>query len=48
MMVCEYSDRLLMFLLKAEKPEKYRDRKEIRHSGDVNELAELIKLSRTI
>ena len=36
-MVREYSDRLLMFLLKAEKPNKYRDRREVKYSGDVNE-----------
>ena len=47
-MVREYSDRLLMFLLKAEKPEKYRDRREVKHSGDVNEWAEIIKLSRVL
>ena len=47
-MVREYSDRLLMFLLKAEKPEKYRDRREVKHGGDVNEWAEIIKLSRVL
>lgn len=31
--VQEYSDTLLIFLLKAAKPEKYRDRYDIRHSG---------------
>ena len=36
-MVREYSDRLLMFLLTAEKPDKYRDRREVKYSGDVNE-----------
>jgi len=47
-MVREYSDRLLMFLLKAEKPEKYRDRREIKHSGNVNEWAEICKRSREL
>ena len=46
--VREYSDSLLMFILKAEKPEKYRDRREVRHSGDVNEWAEIIKRSREL
>lgn len=31
--VQRYSDTLLIFLLKAAKPEKYRDRYDIRHSG---------------
>ena len=47
-MVREYSDRLLMFLLKAEKPEKYRDRREVKHTGEVNEWAEIIKRSREL
>ena len=46
--VTEYSDTLLMFILKAERPEKYRDRREVRHSGDVNEWAEIIKRSREL
>ncbi len=43
-----YSDALLMFILKAERPEKYRDRREVRHSGDVNEWAEICKRSREL
>ena len=46
--ITEYSDTLLMFLLKAEKPEKYRDRREIKHSGNVNEWAEICKRSREL
>ena len=46
--VREYSDSLLMFILKAEKPEKYRDRREVKHSGDVNEGAQIIKRSREL
>ena len=45
----EYSDALLIFILKAERPEKYRDRREVKHSGgDVNEWAEIIKRSREL
>lgn len=29
----DYSDTLLIFLLKARRPERYRDRYEVRHSG---------------
>ncbi len=46
--ITEYSDALLMFILKAERPEKYRDRREVRHSGDVNEWAEICKRSREL
>lgn len=31
--VLEYSDTLLIFLLKAHKPDKYRDRSSVEHSG---------------
>lgn len=31
----EYSDTLLIFLLKAHKPRKYRERKEVEHKGKV-------------
>src|SRR5262245_27197917 len=31
--VQEYSDTLLIFLLKAHKPEKYRERHQVEHSG---------------
>ncbi|MGE3595325.1 MAG: hypothetical protein AB7N70_07215 [Dehalococcoidia bacterium] len=34
--ITEYSDSLLMFLLKAKRPEVYRDRTEVKHSGQVN------------
>lgn len=33
--VKEYSDTLLIFLLKARKPDKYRDRQSVEHSGSV-------------
>ena len=33
--VRKYSDNLTMFLLKAHKPEKYRERSEVKHSGGV-------------
>lgn len=33
--VREYSDVLLIFLLKAHRPEKYRDLSEVKHSGNV-------------
>lgn len=32
----EYSDTLLIFLLKAVRPDKYRERVDMRHSGGVN------------
>ena len=42
----EGSDTLLIFLLKAAKPEKYRERKDVRLSGDTS-LAEAIVAART-
>lgn len=47
--VRKYDSQLLMFLLRARRPEKYRERAEIRHQGAVNqssadELARLRKL----
>lgn len=35
-MVRKYSDTLLIFLLKGAKPEKYRERADVRHSGKVD------------
>lgn len=32
----EYSDTLMIFLLKGAKPEKYRERADVRHSGKVD------------
>jgi len=32
----EYSDTLLIFLLKGIRPEKYRERADVRHSGKVD------------
>lgn len=44
--VRRYSDNLLMFLLKSRRPEKFRDRSEVKHSGGVGvTLTELLKLS---
>lgn len=34
--ITEYSDSLLMFMLKAKRPEVYRDRAEVKHTGQVN------------
>jgi hypothetical protein len=34
--VREYSDTLLVLLLKGAKPERYRDRQEVRHDGQVD------------
>jgi hypothetical protein len=38
----EYSDTLLIFLLKGIRPEKYRERTDVRHSGkiDVSKLSD--------
>ena len=35
----EYSDTLLIFLLKARAPEKYRDRFDVKHGGRVEHVA---------
>ena len=32
----KYSDQLLMFLLKGRRPEVYRDRKDVKHSGSMS------------
>jgi hypothetical protein len=42
----KYSDTLLIFLLKGAAPEKYRERLEMRHSGRVQTLAELVATAR--
>lgn len=34
--VREYSDTLLMFMLKSRKPEKYREQYDLRHSGKID------------
>ena len=38
----EYSDTLLIFMLKGARPEKYRERSDVRHSGkiDVSRLSD--------
>ena len=46
--ITEYSDSLLMFILKAEAPEKYRERQEVKGTDDLNEWAEIIKRSREL
>jgi len=38
----EYSDTLLMFMLKAREPEKYRERQDIHHSGEIGGIASRI------
>jgi hypothetical protein len=45
--VQSYSDRLLEFMLKARRPEKYRDRVDIKHSGGIEQRVkvDLSKLS---
>lgn len=35
--VREYSDTLLIFLLKAHRPEKYRDRQQVEHTGGLTQ-----------
>lgn len=34
--VTEYSDTLLIFMLKARAPDKYRERKDVTHSGEIS------------
>lgn len=36
----EYSDTLMIFLLKAARPEKYRERHEVEHTGKVTFIME--------
>ncbi len=36
--ITEYSDRLLEMLLKAARPEKYRERQSIEHTGDATTI----------
>lgn len=44
----EYSDTLMIFLLKAHRPEKYRDRHQVEHTGNVViEVAETVVRTRT-
>lgn len=45
--VQSYSDRLLEFMLKARRPERYRDRVDVKHSGSVERRVkvDLSKLS---
>jgi hypothetical protein len=46
--VQEYSDTLLIFLLKAHKPEKYRERYAIKHGGEleIHEVVETVVRTR--
>jgi hypothetical protein len=39
--VQSYSDRLLEFMLKARKPEKYRDRVDVNHSGRIEKRVKI-------
>ena len=41
----KYSDSLLIFLLKARAPEKYRERYEVKHGGTVRHALDLSRLS---
>lgn len=40
----EYSDRMLELLLKAHRPERYAERRDLRHSGSIS-LAEIVAAS---
>jgi len=44
----EYSDLLLLFLMKGARPEKYRDRAEIQHKGDLLGLKELARMAKKL
>lgn len=44
--VTEYSDSLLMFLLKARKPHMYRERVDVKHSGGQSVKVELVDVRR--
>jgi hypothetical protein len=43
--VTDYSDTLLIFLLKAKRPEVYRDRTEVKHTGQVDHAHAHLDLS---
>jgi len=46
----EYSDTLMIFLLKANRPEKYRERYEVQHAGNVKinvEVREMVVRTRS-
>ena len=38
----KYSDRLLIFLMKAARPEKYRERVDVNHAGSIGGRRELV------
>jgi hypothetical protein len=46
LVIREYSDTLLMFMLKALDPDKYRERKERRHMGQQQEPRPAIDFSK--
>lgn len=46
--ITEYSDTLMLALLKARRPEKYRERQEVRHSGSVTLSAQELAAVRKI
>ncbi|MDE2096742.1 MAG: terminase [Patescibacteria group bacterium] len=40
--VRKYSDTLLIFLLKGRAPEKYREMRDVRHSGEVSQTLRIV------
>ena len=40
--MAENSDRLLMFLLKAHRPDKFKDRQELEHKGETEHIVRVI------
>lgn len=45
--VRRFSDNLLMFRLKALAPNKYRERQEVKHAGEIKNTAPVVNLSFT-
>ena len=45
--VRKFSDNLLMFRLKALAPNKYRERQEVKHAGEIKNTAPVVNLSFT-
>lgn len=43
--VTEYSDGLLMFLLKARKPHEYRERVDVNHAGQVRHKVDMVPVA---
>lgn len=42
----QFSDTLLIFLLKARRPETYRERYEMKHDGRIQTLVDVVELAR--